>query len=245
VQLVRNDRLVRREARIGGVLLGITFAVLALGLVFSQWIEQRLAASDAAPSWLPIAASYSVVLVGMGLLFFGNARVRRYGPQYRQDARLLQILKGLDNRFVFLAFLSRSLPDYILVGPGGVWVLVTRQQRGEITCRDNRWSRRSNALSRIFESVYGTGMGNPSFDATRGIQRVTEHIRATLPVDSVPEINGVVVFTADGVRLRVERCSLPVTTSKELRRVVGKQKDRLNAHRIAEIRRALESGAKT
>ena len=221
MQLVRNDRLVRREARIGGVLLGITFAVLAAGLVLSQWLEQNLATPDT-PPWIPIAGSYAVVLVGMGLLFFGNARVRRYGPQYRQDARLLQILKGLDDRFVFFAFLSRSLPDYILVGPGGVWVLVTRLQGGEITCRDNRWSRRSSAISRIFEAMYGTSIGNPSFDATRGVKRVTDELQANLPADSVPEVNGVIVFTVDGARLRIERCSFPVATSKELRRVVGR-----------------------
>src|SRR5689334_6624572 len=126
------------------------------------------------PEWVPMAVPYAIILVGMGLFYLGNIRLRRFGPQYRQDLRLKQLLKGIDDRHVLYAFLGGKLPDYVLVGPSGIYVLTARVQGGEMICRNDRWMRRTSPLQRFISGWYGNPLGSPSFDTQRGIQRVQE-----------------------------------------------------------------------
>lgn len=250
MQLVTNQRLVRRETRIGVVLLGLTFFLLGLGVLFSWNMEQRLKQAQLEESppesvepWLPEAVTYVVVVLGMTMYFLGNMRVRRYGVQHRQDGRLRQFLKGLDDRYVLYAFLGRKLPDYVLCGPSGVHVLTTRPHQGEISCRDDRWSRRTGGIGRLIGPLFSNPIGNPSYDASRGVQRLQEMLKQKLVslADEAP-VDGLIVFTGDRVKLRTERCSCPATTGKELRRVIGKfNRRRLSGTQLAEVRAALES----
>jgi hypothetical protein len=234
VQVVTNARLIKRESRIGGLLLGVTFLLLGAGLVLSLEQEQWAGNFDA---WAPVAMTYAIVIVGMVFYYLGNNRLRRYGVRYRQDGRLRHLLKGLDERYVLYTFLGKKLPDYILVGPNGVHVLTPRIQEGEITCQDDRWKRTTNVGIKIFTSLYGNPMGNPSYDTAQGVQRVQALVEEKLPEGSEkPPISGLVVFTGDKVRLRVERCSFPATTGKELRKVIGRLKGRVNQAQLAQLR---------
>jgi hypothetical protein len=249
MQVVTNQRLVRRETRIGVVLLGLTFFLLGMGILLSwnmeRWLQQAQpeeSGPELIEPWLA-ALTYGVVIVGMTLYFFGNMRVRRYGVQHRQDGRLVQFLKGLDDRYVLYAFLGRRLPDYVLCGPSGVHVLTTRPQQGEIVCRDDRWSRRSGPAGRILGVLFSNPIGSPSYDASRGVQRMRELLNQKLPgLADQTHVDALIVFTGSRVRLRIERSSFPATTGKELRRVVGKfDRRRLKGTQLAEVRAALES----
>src|SRR5205823_12932442 len=128
----------------------------------------------------------------------------------------------------------------------GVCVLTVGQQNGEVTCRDDRWSRKSAPAQRFIGALYGNPIGSPSYDTGQGVQRVKALLSqegwggtTELPV------NGIIVFTADRVRLRVERCSFPATTAKELRRVISKLKGRLNQSQLAQVRAAFEAAGST
>ena len=103
MQAVVNERLVRRESRIGGALLAVTFSLLLIGFFFSMQQERW---SEELAAWAPIAFTYAVVIVGMAFYYLGNARLRRFGPRYRSDGRLREQLKGLDDRYVLYSFLG-------------------------------------------------------------------------------------------------------------------------------------------
>lgn len=252
MQIVQNERLIKRESRIAATLLGITFLILAAGLFLSieaeRWVHgigplvfdlgPSFPIIDLGPSF-PIIVTYVIVIVGMILYYIGNVRLRRYGPKYRQDARLRQLLKGLDDRYTLYTFLDAKLPDYILAGPGGVFVLVTRPHTGEIFCRADRWWRKEAGLQRVFNALYGNPLGNPSWDAAQGVQRLRSFLAQRLSADELPEASGLIVFTGEPVRLRIERCSFPVTSSREARRVVTRQKGRLSAEQLSAVRAAL------
>ena len=244
VQLITNERLLRRESRIGGLFLGVTFLLLAAGLLLSfeaeRWASVLAPWVPDATNWAPIILTYAIVIVGMALYYFGNTRVRRYGAQYRQDGRLRQLLRGLDDRYVLYTFLSRKLPDYVLVGPSGVHVITPRAQQGEITCRDDRWAVQSGAFRRAFTLLYGTPVGSPSHDTYQGVHKVQALLTEKLGPDEKLPIQGLIVFTGDRVRLRIERCSFPVTTGKEVRRVVSKVKNRLNPTQLDRLRAVFE-----
>jgi hypothetical protein len=243
VQVQVNQRAVNRQAKIGAIALIITFVLLLIGLLISAQLENwaRTLEPDQR-GWLPIAVSYAIVFVGLAFYYVGNSRMRRYGPKHRQDARLGQLLKGLDDRYVLYAFLGAKLPDYVLVGPGGVHVLVAKPQGGEIACRDDRWTVKAGAGRKFFTALYGNPVGSPSFDAAQGVKRVEEFLAAQLPGDAErPPVGSLIVFTGDNVKLRTERCSFTATTSRELRKVVGRMKAQLNQATQAQVRQAFES----
>ena len=246
MQFVVNDRIVKRQARIGAAALIVTFFMLLGGMLLSWQLDARAQSlAEEWPAWVPITITYLIVLLALGLYYFGNSRMRRYGPQHRQDARLRQILKGLDDRHALYAFLGRGLPDYVLVGPSGVHVLTARPQGGEITCRDDRWRVKAGPGRRLFGALYGNPIGSPSWDTSKGVQRLQAFLDQRLPEGvERPPVTGLVVFTGENARLRTERCTFTATTARELRKVITRLKGRLNSAQLAQVRATLDAELK-
>jgi hypothetical protein len=187
-------------------------AVVAVGL-FVSW-------NNPIPTYEQMIGSYVAIVVGLVLYNVGQVSLRRYGPRFRHDAALVKALKGLDRRYTLLTFPSSKLPDYVLVGPTGVQVIVPRLHGGQVTCRADRWTRDTGGgLRRILSMFGGNPFGDPTRDAVNGVQRVRRRLSERGLGDEVP-VDGVVVFTNPTVKLRVEGCSVPVTVAKNLRNVV-------------------------
>jgi hypothetical protein len=230
MQLVANQQLVRNRVRLG---LGFHLAALAvfmLGLAISLQIDIT---RD-----LPFLA-WGAIAVGLVLYQIGQTQLRRWGPRHRQDESLGQAIRGLDERYKLYAFLSSALPDYILVSPGGVHVLIVRQEGGEITCRRDVWSTATTRLGRFL----GSGFANPAAEAARQVQRLRRLLDES-NLHAVPS-GAVIVFTNDKVRLRDEGCSLPTarlaSLEDVLRRLVGKgQHVALNQSRVRAVQRVFD-----
>jgi hypothetical protein len=230
MQLVANQQLVKNRVRLGAAFHIGAFALFVVALIITttQANQAEMPRETQIFSWLAI-------LVGMGLYWFGQTQLRRWGPRNRQEEQLGQAIRGLDDRYKLYAFLASNLPDYILVSPAGVHVLVIRPDRGQISCVRDRWSRASGRLSGFF----GGGFGNPTAD----VQRQVNQVRALLTregAEAQTPVAGLVVFTNAGVTLRVEACSIAVTRLKELkdvlRRAAGKgQNVALSAARVREV----------
>jgi hypothetical protein len=228
MHVVVNQKLVRGRVRIASALHLAALAIFALGLWFSLTYGEE-----------QILASYASIIVGLILYNFGQIFLRRWGPRFRQDGVLAKALRGLDNRHTFLGFVSSKLPDYLLVGPGGVQVIVARSHTGTVVCRNDRWSRESRGgVTRLFSFFGGNPLGDPGLDLSRGTQRVREHLDKA-GVESAP-IGGVVVFTNQDVKLRMEGCSHPVTRLRQLRGNVGGNRGALNQQGIARVVDALK-----
>src|SRR3954469_15055814 len=118
MNVVVNENLVRTRVRIASAAHIAALGVFAIGLVIS-WTNPQ-------PDWQEMAAAYTAIILGLILYNVGQFFLRRYGPRIRQDSTLAKTLKSLDRRFTLFAFPSTKLPDYILVGPAGVQVIVAR-----------------------------------------------------------------------------------------------------------------------
>jgi len=214
MHVVVNDKLIRTRVRYASAAHIAALAVFAVGLYIS-WTNPEPTSED----WHLMAWAYAAIIVGLLLYNVGQIFLRRFGPRVRQDAVLARTLKGLDRRYTLLCFQSTKLPDYILVGPGGVQVIVTRTHDGQITCRANRWSRNAGGgLKRLGTLFGGVPFGDPSADASRGIQHVRQRLQANgLAAEKQPPVDGIVVFTSPAAKLRIDGCSYPVTGLKGLR----------------------------
>jgi hypothetical protein len=211
MHVVVNEKLVKTRVRFASIAHVAALAVFAVGLLIS-WTNPQ-------PTWEEMAAAYTAIIIGLVLYNVGQIFLRRFGPRVRQEGVLARTLKGLDRRYTLLAFPSTKLPDYILVGPSGVQVIVPRPHDGNITCRANRWSRDAGSgLKRLGGLFGGTSVGDPSADAARGIERVRRRLQEQgLAANEQPPVDGIVVFTSPAAKLRIEGCSYPVTGLKGLR----------------------------
>jgi hypothetical protein len=227
MQLVANQQLVRNRVRLGVGFHLSALAVFAVGLFLSTTTDLTRE--------LPIY-SYGAILVGMMLYALGQTQLRRWGPRNRQEEQLGKEIRGLDDRYKLYAFLSSSLPDYILVSPAGVHVLITRQEDGQVTCIRDDW--RQPSRSRWLSFLGGSRLGNPSADAQRRLQTL-RRVLADEGLEGVPS-GALIVFTNAKVQLRVEGCSTQVTRLEDLedklRRLAGKgQRVALTSARIRKV----------
>lgn len=231
MQLVANQQLVKNRTRLGLVFHFGAMVVLIGGALLSTQLDPSR--EIAWQTWLAFVA-------GLGLYTLGQTQLRRWGPGKRQEEQLGQAIRGLDDRYKLYAFLSSSLPDYILVSPAGVQVLVTRTDSGQISCVRDKWKSSGSRLM----SLFGPGLGNPTADAARQLQK----LRALLEERGLQDVptSGVIVFTNPKVQLRVEGCSITITRIKELkdvlRRMAGKGTNvALTTARIREIQRMFDA----
>jgi len=230
MQLVANQQLVKNRVRLGLGFHITALAVFALGLVLSTQIDttQQL-------PW----ESWAAILAGLVLYSLGQTQLRRWGPRNRQEEQLGQAIRSLDDRYKLYAFLSSSLPDYILVSPAGVHVLIVRSESGQVSCVKDRWNKTGSRLMALF----GPSLGNPSVDATKQLQKLRS-LLASHDLQDVPT-SSLIVFTSPNVQLRVEGCSATVTRTKELkdvlRRMAGKGTNvALTSARIRDIQRIFD-----
>jgi hypothetical protein len=206
MQLVANQQLVKNRARLGTAFHIAALAVFGIGLFISLRTDPT--------STLPVA-SWSTIILGLILYSLGQTQLRRWGPRRRQEEALGQAIKGLDDRYKLYAFLSTSLPDYILVSPAGVSILIARDEAGQVICERDKWQRAGgNRFMQLFEQ----GLGNPSGDAQKQLQK----IQAVLGAASLADVptTATIVFTSAKVQLRVEGCAYPVTRLKDLKDVL-------------------------
>lgn len=235
MHVVVNQDLVRQKVRLASAFHLVALLVFAVGLIIS-WNQQEQIA------WESTLGAYAAIVVGLILYNFGQVYLRRWGPRFRQDGALARALKGLDNRYTFLAFRSTKLPDYLLVGPGGLQVIVARSHDGTIACRGDRWSRETRGgIGRLFSFFGGNPLGDPGLDVARGIQRVREHLRKRGFEGQEPPVGGLVVFTNPNAKLRIDGCSQPVTTARQIRNYVRTVKGPLDRQTVARIVQALEA----
>src|SRR5574341_268043 len=125
MKIIKNEKLIRRNGKIG---LWTSFGALAV-LGIGMYIAFKR----------PDLFAYSIValLIGFMLTQIGMYMGNRWGRSPRPDEKLDAGLKGLPGDFSLYHF---STPvSHLLVGPAGVWVLMSYHQRGTITYRNNRW----------------------------------------------------------------------------------------------------------
>jgi hypothetical protein len=231
MQLVANQQLVKNRARLGLGFLLTSMALLALAAVTSLQV-------DVTQQFNPMP--WVVMAVALVLYTIGQSQLRRWGPRNRQDEQLADAIRALDERYKMYAFLSSSLPDYILISPAGAHVLLVRQDSGEVACVRDKWSTKSGGG--LF-GLFGSSAGDAGAEASRQLQKLRKALD-DFGLQDVPS-SSVIVFTHPKVHLRLEGCSSNVArTSKleeTLRRMAGKGRNvALTTSRIREVQRIFD-----
>lgn len=208
MEIISNDRLIRRNARIGQIASVTGLLVLAGGMYIS-FARQDL-----------FFLSMIALLAGFGLsqigIYFGN----RWGRRPRPDELLNQALKGLDGRFSLYHYTTPTA--HLLVGPAGVWVLIPRHQGGTITYDEmrKRWRQKGgNLYLKIFAQE---SIGRPDLEIPAEIEALRRYLSSRLGDEDVPTVQAALVFTSDRSDLQADNAPYPTLSIKKLKEFIRK-----------------------
>lgn len=194
MEIITNEGLIKRNARIGQVSSIVGLLILAGGMYISFAQAQLFGLSLAA-----LLVGFALSQVG---IYFGN----RWSRRPRPDEMLNQGLKGLDDRYHLYHYSSPT--SHLLVGPAGVWALLPRSQRGTITYEKGRWRQRGgNLYLKIFAQE---GLGRPDLEIAGEIQSINRFLNKIFGEDHIPEVNAALIFTNE--RTEVEADNAPSIT---------------------------------
>jgi hypothetical protein len=232
MNIVIDERLIRRNRRIGLFSSFAGLLVLGIGMVISFRYQQYF------------GISLIALLVGFLLSQLGMYFTNRWGKNPRPDEVIDQALKGLDKRNTIYHYSSPV--SHLLVGPVGVWILQPHNQTGIISYSKGRWRQRGgNWYLKIFAQE---GLGRPDLEVDNETKAIQKVFREIFPEDNLPEINVALVFTNPKVEISISDEEEPPAFAvspgklKDLIRKISKGKS-LSPEKIALIHETFQGDA--
>ncbi len=126
MQRYADDRTIARNGRIGRILTFGGLGIMAVGLVASiLWPKE-------------VNLVLGSAFVGIFGSQFGMLYYNKWGRRPRVDELVDDALKGLDNRFA--VFHYKLGTNHALISPAGVFALIPRWDRGEVSYRQGKWT---------------------------------------------------------------------------------------------------------
>lgn len=232
MQIVTNGAYVASRVKIGNYVHWASMGFLIVGFVLSFMTERF--GQEA------IFVSYMCLIAALILLNFGRTFTRRFGSRFRQDQWLIPALKGLDQRFTLFNYAAPTLPDHMVVGPTGLYVLVPRPNGGTVRYQNGRFSRGSLGGT-LLRNIAEGGLGNPLVDVRRAMSQLAAYLRAYGSEELIAglEARPMIVFTNLGAQLQVQDPPVPIVKSKDLKAVFRRAKTALEQERVDELKQVL------
>lgn len=230
MKIIKNEKLIQRNGKIGGWLSLGALAVLGGGMYISF----------TKPEWF----IYSLVCLVLGFILtqMGMYMSNRWGRSPRPDEKIDTSLKGLHSEFNLYHYSSPV--SHLLVGPAGVWVLLPYQQAGVAYFEKNRWKIKGGGFMQAYMRIFGQeGIGRPDLEADTETALVKKFLVKHLEENAIPEVKAVMVFTHDQVEVEAGESPIPAMKIKRLKEFIREEsKTRtLTSSQIQQITKTLEA----
>lgn len=229
MNIITNETLIKRNARIGQIAMLAGLAVLIGGMYISF-------KSPGLFNFSILALFLGFILSQVGI-YFSN----RWGRQPRPDQVLDLALKGLDKKYSIYHFTTPV--THLLVGPAGLWILIPKHQRGTISYSNGRYHQKGgNLYLKIFAQE---GLGRPELEVRSEEETINKFLQENLTTDTLPDIRSAIIFTHADAKIEISEDESPpaetilVTKLKDLIRKEAKSKP-LSQEKIKEINNLLE-----
>jgi hypothetical protein len=187
---VTNQKLIKRNARIGQITSIGALVILGVGLFITFKYPDKFVYSLGA-----LLLGFILSQVG---IFFGN----RWGRSPRPDEIINKSLKGFGREFTVYHYVTPT--SHLLVGPAGIWTLLPLHQSGTITYEKKRWRVKGGGFVQTYLRAFGQeGLGRPDQEAGAEIESVRRYLKRILPEGAeIPEIYAVLLFIHPKVELK-------------------------------------------
>jgi hypothetical protein len=229
MKIIKNETLIKRNAKIGGWTSIAALIVLGLGMYISFTRPELFTYS-----LLALLLGFTLTQIGM---YMGS----KFGRSPRPDEKLDAGLKGLQNEFVMYHYTSPV--SHLLVGPAGIWVIKPYHQRGQVTFTKNRWRMSGGGFLQNYMRIFGQeGLGRPDIEIESDIRSLRKHLSNKIDESEMPEINALMVFTSDDVEIDAEDSPVPAMKLKQVKEFVRQRakEKKLPAEAINKLKTALE-----
>ena len=204
MKIIKNEKLIKRNSKIGQYTSMGALAVLGVGMYISFTRPELFVWAVGA-----LLIGFTMTQIGM---YFGN----RWGRSPRPDEKLDAGLKGLHKEFNIYHWTTPV--SHLLVGPAGIWVLLPYHQRGNVTYRKNRWKMGGGGFLQGYMRIFGQeGIGRPELEAESEINSIRKVLAKELEEDEIPEIKAALVFTTEDVEIDAEDAPMPALPNKKLK----------------------------
>jgi hypothetical protein len=194
-----NERMIRRNARLGKILTFGGMAVLVLGLILSVAYPAQ------------INAVLGIALVGVLSSQFGMVLYNRWTRRPRMDEILDDSVKGLDGRYALFHYTLNS--PHVLASPAGVYALVPRMDEGEVGWQDGKWTLtrtgRRGTKTRVLRGI--DGAAQTEADAAASV------LAKKLPDTTLPRVVPMLVFFHPKTTVRAKQAPLLAVHGKKLK----------------------------
>lgn len=204
MKIIKNEKLIERNGKIGNWTSLAALAVLGLGMYIS------IVRTDL------FVYALVALLVGFTLTQIGMYMGNRYGRKPRPDEKLDAGLKGLPGEFTMYHYTTPA--SHLLVGPAGVWLLMPYHQRGKVAFKKNRWQMSGGGFLQSYMRIFGQeSLGRPDIEIDNEIRGLRNYLAKHMDETEIPEIRPLMVFTADDVEIEGEGATVPALKLKQLK----------------------------
>ncbi len=206
--IVRNEKLVTRNNRIGKYSGILSIVILAAGMYISFRYQKR------------ITYSLFALVVGFTLSQVGIYYANRFGRSPRPDEELDAALKGLDDQYALYHY--QSPVSHLLVGPAGLWMLLPYPQKGKIIYSEEkgRWKKiGGNLYLRFFAQ---DSIGSPEKEISSGVKRIHKAL-GKIPNLELPEIQAALVFSDVKAVVEANNAPYPTLHARQLKKLIRKK----------------------
>ena len=210
MRIVTNYKLIKRNRKIGQITTIASLVVLVIGLIISFTPDPEMF------MWSFVALIGGFMLSQVGI-FFGN----RWGRSPRSDERLVQALKGLDDKYTLYNHIT-AIP-HLLVGPAGIWALCTFPQTGTIIYDEDkdRWKQQgSNWYMKLFAQE---GLGKPEQEVRVTLTDIQSYLDKQASIEGLPTAQAAMVFTNPKTVVQAANASIPTLHIEKLKDFIRRQ----------------------
>src|SRR5512143_802275 len=204
MRIVKNEKLIKRNSRIGQYTSFAALAVLGVGMYISMKRPDLF-------FYAMLALILGFVMTQIGM-FFSN----RFGRSPRPDEQLDAALKGLPGDTVIYHYVTPV--SHVLVGAPGVWILEPRHQRGKVTYERNRWRLKGGGFMQAYMSLFGQeGLGRPDIDIANDTNQLQKFLAKRMEGQEIPPIQAALVFTSEEAEVDAPEAPNPSLKIKQLK----------------------------
>ena len=231
MKIIRNDKLIKRNAKISQYVLIAALTTLVIGIYFTITKSDP---EEIGWAYLFLIPSYILVQISIAM---GN----RWSRSPRPDEIVTQSLKGLDNQYSLYIF-TTPVP-HLLISPAGIWIIKTYHQSGKIFLNEKKNILKQRGGGNFFTRIFASeGIGNVVKDSQELKSRVEKYFLKQ-EITNTPEIKAVNVFISPDVVIDVPAFAEAITTPDKLKdflRRTAKQVN-MNPEEIEKLTKELPS----
>lgn len=209
MKIVSNEKLIKRNKKIGQITTMAALAVLGIGMYFSFAQPEQ------------ITITFGALLVGFLLtqigVFYGN----RWGRSPRPDELISASLKGMEDKYILYHY-TAGIP-HLLTGPTGIWALVPTPAGGKITYDEGKGRFRQKG-GNFYMKLFGQDtIGRPELDAQYALNDLKKSFQKNISRIDLPEPRAVLVFTNPKAELEAPDSLVPAVAVDKLKDFIRKQ----------------------